>query len=115
MLKKLVIGAVLAAAAMSMVAGDVIAQPRWPPPPGWGRPAPVRPGIRINPGLNIYIGPTIRRPPPRVYVRPPPPVYVRPAPRYCNVPACAATYQSFRAWDCSYQPYYGPRRMCTIP
>jgi len=32
----------------------------------------------------------------------------------CNVQACGAAYQSFRAADCSYQPADGPRRACTI-
>jgi hypothetical protein len=35
-----------------------------------------------------------------------------PAPS-CNVRACSAAYQSFRAEDCTYQPYSGPRRACT--
>lgn len=32
---------------------------------------------------------------------------------HCNVSACSASYQSFRASDCTYQPYSGPRRACT--
>jgi hypothetical protein len=31
----------------------------------------------------------------------------------CNVEACDAAYRSFRASDCTYQPFYGPRRFCT--
>jgi hypothetical protein len=31
----------------------------------------------------------------------------------CNVPACEAAYQSFRASDCTYQPFEGPRRLCS--
>jgi 1A family penicillin-binding protein len=31
----------------------------------------------------------------------------------CNYDACARAYRSFRASDCSYQPYDGPRRSCT--
>jgi hypothetical protein len=31
----------------------------------------------------------------------------------CDSRACAAAYYSFRASDCSYQPYLGPRRICT--
>jgi hypothetical protein len=30
----------------------------------------------------------------------------------CNVNACTAAYQSFRAADCTYQPTNGPRRLC---
>jgi 1A family penicillin-binding protein len=31
----------------------------------------------------------------------------------CNYDACGRAYRSFRASDCSYQPYDGPRRSCT--
>ena len=31
----------------------------------------------------------------------------------CNIVACARAYQSFNAADCTYQPYDGPRRICT--
>jgi len=37
----------------------------------------------------------------------------QPAPEGCNVSLCERSYQSFRASDCSYQPYWGPRRSCT--
>lgn len=30
----------------------------------------------------------------------------------CNVRACQRAYRSFRASDCTFQPYRGPRRMC---
>lgn len=30
----------------------------------------------------------------------------------CDQAACAATYQSFRSSDCTYQPRSGPRRLC---
>ena len=33
----------------------------------------------------------------------------------CNVDACATHYRSFRASDCTYQPYEGPRRFCDVP
>ena len=33
----------------------------------------------------------------------------------CNVSACAAAYRSFRSSDCTYQPFQGPRRVCTSP
>jgi hypothetical protein len=36
------------------------------------------------------------------------------APNSCNVQACASAYQSFRAADCSYQPYNGPRKLCDV-
>ena len=31
----------------------------------------------------------------------------------CDLRACAQAYHSFRAQDCSYQPYQGPREPCT--
>ncbi|NNH33759.1 hypothetical protein C9413_31630, partial [Rhizobium sp. SEMIA 4085] len=30
----------------------------------------------------------------------------------CNITACSRSYRSFRASDCTYQPYYGARRLC---
>lgn len=30
----------------------------------------------------------------------------------CDVQACSSAYQSFRAADCTYQPFEGPRRIC---
>ncbi|MDE2374820.1 MAG: BA14K family protein, partial [Hyphomicrobiales bacterium] len=36
-----------------------------------------------------------------------------PAPPACDVQACAAAYRSFNAADCTYQPFDGPRRLCT--
>lgn len=32
----------------------------------------------------------------------------------CNFSACDHRYRSFRASDCSFQPYHGPRRRCTL-
>nr|WP_321454423.1 BA14K family protein [uncultured Cohaesibacter sp.] len=70
-----------------------------PPPPYWNRPPPDRRW----------------RPPPRpIYRAPPRIIYRAPPPRYCNIRACSARYRSFRAWDCSYQPYNGPRRRCRL-
>ena len=31
----------------------------------------------------------------------------------CDADACAAAYRSFRESDCTYNPSYGPRRLCT--
>lgn len=33
---------------------------------------------------------------------------------WCNYDACASRYRSFRARDCSFQPYHGPRRRCNL-
>ena len=32
---------------------------------------------------------------------------------HCDVQACASAYHSFNAADCTYQPFEGPRRICT--
>jgi 1A family penicillin-binding protein len=32
----------------------------------------------------------------------------------CNIFACSSTFRSFRASDCTYQPYGGSRRLCEI-
>nr|WP_284341511.1 PBP1A family penicillin-binding protein [Devosia nitrariae] len=34
------------------------------------------------------------------------------APLQCNIQACSRAYRSFRASDCTFQPYSGPRRIC---
>jgi len=34
---------------------------------------------------------------------------------HCDVQACSSAYRSFRASDCTYQPFEGPRRACTAP
>ena len=34
------------------------------------------------------------------------------APSWCNVNLCASNYRSFRASDCTYQPWSGPRQIC---
>lgn len=34
------------------------------------------------------------------------------APNQCDVQACTSAYRSFRASDCTYQPFEGPRRVC---
>lgn len=36
-------------------------------------------------------------------------------PNTCDVQGCMAAYTSFRASDCTYQPYEGPRRVCEKP
>jgi len=40
---------------------------------------------------------------------------VRPASGSCDIEACMRAYRSFRATDCTYQPYEGPRRACVTP
>jgi 1A family penicillin-binding protein len=36
------------------------------------------------------------------------------APAACNQELCSRMFRSFRASDCTYQPYDGPRRLCSI-
>ncbi len=36
------------------------------------------------------------------------------APAQCDIVACSEAYRSFDASDCTFQPYEGPRRLCTI-
>jgi hypothetical protein len=33
----------------------------------------------------------------------------------CDIEVCTSAYRSFRASDCSYQPFEGPRRACVAP
>ena len=33
----------------------------------------------------------------------------------CDIDACSRAYRSFRASDCTYQPYSGPRQLCVDP
>jgi hypothetical protein len=46
-----------------------------------------------------------------VQPRPAPIAAAAPQPQ-CDIAACSAAYHSFRASDCSWQPYDGPRRFC---
>lgn len=34
---------------------------------------------------------------------------------HCDIQACSSAYKSFRASDCTYQPYEGERRLCERP
>ena len=59
--------------------------------------------------------PPRRLPPAPVAVQAPPaaPEQAAAPPPQCDIDACAAAYVSFRASDCTWQPYEGPRRLCT--
>ena len=48
-------------------------------------------------------------------VQPQAPAAAQPAAGHCDIAACSAAYHSFRASDCTYQPYAGPRRACVAP
>ena len=49
--------------------------------------------------------------PPRHFTPPPPQHHGR---GYCNYAACEHRYRSFRASDCTFQPYHGPRKYCAL-
>jgi predicted negative regulator of RcsB-dependent stress response len=40
-------------------------------------------------------------------------VSAKPTEPQCNIDACAEAYRSFRVSDCTFQPFQGPRRLCT--
>jgi hypothetical protein len=42
-----------------------------------------------------------------------PPVAQTPPKPLCDIVACAAAYRSFRASDCTYNPSFGARQLCT--
>jgi len=42
-------------------------------------------------------------------------VPAQPTANRCDLQACGAAYHSFRAADCTYQPFEGPRRACVAP
>ncbi len=44
---------------------------------------------------------------------PPPAMAEQAVPPQCDAAACARAYGSFRASDCTWQPFAGPRRICT--
>jgi hypothetical protein len=78
---------------------------------------PARPAARapqvaaVNPAANgvrnVTATPTIMTP--EQLAAQPPAESEQPK---CDIAACAAAYHSFRASDCSWQPYEGPRRFC---
>ncbi len=45
--------------------------------------------------------------------QPAPQPVAAPSAAQCNIAACSAAYRSFRAADCTFQPFEGPRRLCT--
>ncbi|TKT80082.1 BA14K family protein [Aquamicrobium sp. LC103] len=73
-----------------------------------------RPHYRPRPHIEFWYGGPAYRPP--YYARPPvyaPRRHVRPAGDHYSW--CASRYRSYRAYDNTFQPYYGPRRQCVSP
>jgi hypothetical protein len=83
------------------------------------RPSPAQSAARgpqvaaVNPAVNpvrkVTARPSITAPAPEQTVTQPPP---ESGPPKCDIDACSAAYRSFRASDCTWQPYEGPRRLC---
>nr|WP_309084454.1 PBP1A family penicillin-binding protein [Chelativorans sp.] len=87
-----------------------------PPPPAAETPAEAQPGIvsvEEDAGQtgSILVQPEsgTDQPSQTVSGQIIPPEQAAPA---CNIEACSRMYRSFRASDCTYQPFSGPRRMC---
>ena len=85
-----------------------------------GSPAPAAPAAPVAPkaATNEQPAPAANEAEAKVEPAAPNTATVQPAaqqaPNSCNVQACGARYSSFRAADCTYQPYGGDRRLCTI-
>ncbi len=85
------------------------------PPPGAFRPLaqvrsvyPARPlpqSADATPNAPLIAQPQIAQPAAPVAA-------AQPAQPKCDIAACSAAYHSFRAIDCSWQPFDGPRRFC---
>lgn len=83
-----------------------VAQPRVVQPAGRGpQVAVVTPPSK--PARNVTAAPAIMTP--EQTATQPPSENEQPK---CDIDACSAAYRSFRASDCSWQPYEGPRRHC---
>jgi hypothetical protein len=97
-----------------------------PPPP-----APPAPPVAAKPATPVIVTPPRPVPAPPVAAKPlqppaaavvtpaSPPADIPSAPvaetpkALCDVHACAAAYRSFRESDCTFNPSFGPRRLCT--
>lgn len=85
-----------------------------PPPGAFRQVAQVRsvyPARPLPPGssptVTAMAEPQISQPAPAA-----PAAVAAPAQPKCDIAACSAAYRSFRASDCSWQPFEGPRRFC---
>jgi hypothetical protein len=102
---------------MPDVKNIVFAPPPPPPPPRVAAPVtpPPAPSPQTPPvpAQQTAVAP-VAPPPPVQTPAPiaPPPLVAAPKVK-CDVDACAAAYRSFRESDCTYNPSYGPRRLCT--
>lgn len=109
-------------------ATHVVVRSHGPPPvQHLGSDAATRPVVPAAPNVTVAVkpvAPTLPAQPPTVAAANPPSAPVvepeappaaiavaEPLPK-CDVNACQAAYISFRAADCTYQPSFGPRRLC---
>jgi hypothetical protein len=81
------------------------------PPPPSAQANPARPPVAANDPAPAS-APSVNAPPPSTEVTPAPRVVAAPRPK-CDIAACDAAYRSFRESDCTYNPSFGPRRLCT--
>jgi hypothetical protein len=89
---------------------NVVFVPPPPPPKAVAAPA-AAPSPSINPNSNES---QEASPAPVAPVAPPVAApSVAAAKIRCDADACAAAYRSFRESDCTYNPSFGPRRLCT--
>ena len=94
-----------------------ITQVSAPPPRG----VDIAPSAPAEPAKAVESAPPPASEPAKaVAAAPPPPAAPQqpaaaeqPAAPECDLAACASAYGSFRASDCTWQPYEGPRRLCT--
>jgi hypothetical protein len=86
-----------------------VAQPRvvQPAQPAMRGPQVAAVNPAAKPARNVTAAPAIMAP--EQSATQPPPENEQPK---CDIDACSAAYRSFRASDCSWQPYEGPRRFC---
>jgi hypothetical protein len=85
-----------------------------PPPGAFRAVAQVRsvyPARPLPPGsaptVTAMAEPQVAQPAPTAPI-----AVAAPAQPKCDIAACSAAYHSFRAIDCSWQPFDGPRRFC---
>jgi hypothetical protein len=101
--------------AMPDVKNVVFVPPPPPPPPRVAQPV-------VTPPPPPASTPPVTPPPsraaapapqtPTAEAPPAPPVATAPRQK-CDVDACARAYRSFQESDCTYNPSFGPRRLCT--
>ena len=72
-----------------------------PPPPAWLAPAPQQPPALLRKNKQLRKNQAAPLQAKRKKVKP-----------ACNIRACKRAYRSFRAADCTFQPYHGPRKLC---